>query len=275
MWNLLISSKIFFDYINEDMFKYFYQKATGNKYPFPPGGRTWKQNCQFIDFNTRHILQYAVPFFERRGISDTAPNKSNWMDWIFKELQIAEPRMSYVCSRVYTLTNEDVRYSIIFSTQKTADLQQVTYQIGSIQFFSIEFAKEKSFFPFLCQKRDCQWSGQDAILGWCNVGFETLYESEGQQFLKTLLYSTRGPLLKKKKTEYSYHQINQHRQLYDLLVHRAFLNAYTWDILCDPLKEKNVLFNVKYNQANGKLISAQLSKKNLQSLIIYSLLTQI
>jgi hypothetical protein len=46
----------------------------------------------------------------------------------------------------------------------------------------------------------------------------------------------------------------------------------TWYLLCDPLKHKSVVFNVKYNQATGKVIFAQLSKKKTSS-ITYHLLS--
>jgi hypothetical protein len=202
MWNLLCASKIFHDYINEDMFKYFFNNISDIKYEAPPvDGTTWKESCKLINFNTRHILQYATPFLERRGLPEPMPNKSNWMEWLLKELQIADPRMSYVCSRVYI--NEEKRYSIIFNTQKSADLEQVNFQIGSLQFFSVEFSKSRSIFPAIVPKRECQWSGQDTILGWCNIEFGPLYEnSEGQQLLKFTLFSSWISFQNKKKRIY-------------------------------------------------------------------------
>jgi hypothetical protein len=273
IWNLTCSSKIFFEFFNEDMFKYFHAKTLNFKYENPPLGRTWKENCKLLNFNSRHILRYALPFLERKGLPEPMPNASNWMDWVIKELQIADPRISYVCSRVYV--DEEKRYSIIFKSQKTADLDQVAFQIGSLQFFSPQFSKERALFPIVTPKRECQWSGQDTILGWCNIEFGSLYDnSEGQQLLKTLLYLARGSLYEsKKKTEAHVSLLD--RKNVEMLLYNSYAQSTpgnTWYLLCDPLKEKSIVFNVKFNQATGKVIFAQVSKKKKSS-ITYHLLS--
>jgi len=265
IWNLLRSSKMFLNYINEDMYKYFYNITTGHNYSHPPN-LTWRESCQFIDFSNRHILQYAISFLERKGLPEPMPSKSNWVECLLKELQIADPRMSYECSRVYI--NEEKRYSIIFKTQKTADLETVAFQIGSVQFFSVEFANKKSLFPSISPKRDCQWSGQDTILGWCNVEFGPLYEnSEGQQLLKNLLYYARGTLFKSKRKDIMASEVLNHFQYaYYRSLRESKLNSKLWVLVCDPLKLESVVFLVKYNQTKGKIISAQLSKKTKGSI---------
>jgi len=257
IWNLICSSKIFLNYINDDMFKFFFNAMNGKNYASPPG-LTWKESCKFMNFNARHILKYAIPFLERRGLPEPLPNKTNWVEWLLKELKIADPRMSYVCTREYI--NEERRYSIIFKTQKTADLENLAFQIGSIQFFSVEFSKEKSLFPTLTPKHYCQWSAQDKILGWCNLEFGPLYESEGLQFLKNLLFFARGHLI---KTQKQYILLADHTSLNrnSIFLHNAMEHTLFWNSICDPLKLEPVLFIVKYNQVKGKIIFAQLSKR--------------